>query len=196
MGREFELKYQAAPAQFAALKADFPDLHPITMETTYYDTFDGKMGNYHWTFRRRMENGKSVCALKTPGEDGGTGEWEVEETSIIMSVPKLVKAGAPWLLAEFTVSGVVPVCGAAFTRLAGLVEFQGAQLEIALDEGVLTGGGRKMPLMEVEVELKSGEDAAAIAFGAQLAEKYGLTPGGASKYRRALGLARGEENGL
>jgi len=192
MGREFELKYRATQEQFAALKADFPDLRPIEMETTYYDTFDGKLSNYRWTFRRRMENGKSVCTLKTPAEDGGRQEWEVEETSIIMSVPKLVKAGAPWLLAEFTVSGVVPVCGAKFTRLAGMVEFEGARLELALDEGILTGGGRELPLLEVEVELKEGSDSAAIAFAAILAKKYGLVPEHKSKYRRALGLARGE----
>ena len=192
MGREFELKYRATAEQFAALKADFPDLRPIAMETTYYDTFDGKLSNCHWTFRRRMENGKSVCTLKTPAENGGRQEWEVEENSIIMSVPKLVKAGAPWLLAEFTVSGVVPVCGARFTRLAGTLEFGGATLELALDEGVLTGGNRECPLIEVEVELKSGEDASAITFARFLAEKYGLVPEHKSKYRRALGLARGE----
>ena len=192
MGREFELKFQATEGQFAALKADFPNYHPIEMETTYYDTFDGKMGNYHWTFRRRMENGVSVCALKTPGEDGGTGEWEVEENSIIMAVPKLVKAGAPWLLAEFTVSGVVPVCGAKFTRLAVHVEYEDAVLELALDEGILTGGGRELPLMEVEVELKSGRDDQAMAFAKTLAEKYGLLPESRSKYSRALGLAKGE----
>ena len=189
MGREFELKYRATAEQFSALKADFADLHPIEMETTYYDTFDGKMRNYHWTFRRRMENGVSVCTLKTPAEDGGRQEWEVEESSIIMSVPKLVKAGAPWLLAEFTVSGVVPVCGAKFTRLAGMVEFGNAQLELALDEGVLTGGGKECPLREVEVELKSGEDVHAIAFADILAKKYGLVPEEKSKYRRALELA-------
>ena len=192
MGREFELKFRATEGQFAALKADFPNYHPIEMETTYYDTFDGKMGNYHWTFRRRMENGVSVCALKTPGEDGGTGEWEVEENSIIMAVPKLVKAGAPWLLAEFTVSGVVPVCGAKFTRLAVHVEYEDAVLELALDEGILTGGGRELPLMEVEVELKSGRDDQAMAFAKTLAEKYGLLPESRSKYSRALGLAKGE----
>ena len=192
MGREFEVKYSATPEQFAALKADFPDVHAITMETTYYDTFDGKMSNYHWTFRRRMENDISVCALKTPGEDGGTGEWEVEETNIIMAVPKLVKAGAPWLLAEFTVSGVVPVCGAKFTRLAAHVEYDGATLELALDEGVLTGGGKEMPLREVEIELKSGEDAQAVAFAQLLAQKYGLVPEEKSKYRRAFGLAKGD----
>ena len=192
MGREFELKYRATEAQFAALKAEFPHLHPIAMETTYYDTFDGKLSNYRWTFRRRLENETSICTLKTPSENGGRQEWEVEEQSIILSVPKLVKAGAPWMLAEFTVSGVVPVCGAKFTRLAGMVDFAGAQLELALDEGILTGGGRELPLREVEVELKSGNDASAIAFANILAQQYGLIPEEKSKYRRALGLARGE----
>lgn len=192
MGREFELKFRATEAQFAALKADYPDLQPIEMETTYYDTFDGKMGNCHWTFRRRMENGKSVCTLKTPSEDGGRGEWEVECGNIMMAVPLLCRAGAPWMLMEFTVSGVVPVCGARFTRLAGLIEADGVTLELALDEGVLTGGSRELPLREVEVELKSGSDADAIAFAAMLAKKYGLVPERKSKYRRALGLARGE----
>lgn len=192
MGREFELKFRATEEQFAALKADYPHLRPIEMETTYYDTFDGKMSNYHWAFRRRMENGKSICTLKTPDQNGGRCEWEVESDSIMMSVPKLCKLGAPWLLAEFTVSGVVPVCGAKFTRLAGLIEGESCTVELALDEGILTGGNRECQLREVEVELKSGDDAQAIAFAKALAEKYGLEPEHKSKYRRALGLARGE----
>ncbi len=192
MGREFELKFQATAEQFAALKADYPGLQPIEMETTYYDTFDGKMGNCHWTLRRRMENGKSVCTLKIPSENGARGEWEVECGSIMMAVPMLCQLGAPWILMEFTVSGVVPVCGAKFTRLAGLIEDKNCTLELALDEGILTGGGKELPLREVEVELKAGTDADAVAFAAVLAETYGLVPEEMSKYRRALGLARGD----
>ncbi len=192
MGREFELKFRATAEQFAALKADYPHLQPMEMETTYYDTFDGKMSNYHWTLRRRMENGKSICTLKIPAENGGRGEWEVECGSIMMAVPKLCQLGAPWMLGEFTISGVGPVCGAKFTRLAGLIESDGCKLELALDEGVLTGGGRECPLREVEVELKEGTDTDAIAFAMLLAKKYGLVPEEKSKYRRALGLARGE----
>ena len=191
MGREFELKFQATAEQFAALKADFPNLHPIEMETTYYDTFDGKMANYHWTLRRRMENGKSVCALKTPGENGATGEREVEESSIMRAIPKLCQLGAPWILMEFTVSGLGPICGARFTRLAGLMEGEGCTLELALDEGILTGGGKELPLREVEVELKAGSDADAVAFATLLAQKYGLIPEKRSKISRAIGLARG-----
>ena len=190
MGREFELKYRATEAQFAALKADFPDLHPIAMETTYYDTFDGKMGNYHWTFRRRMENGKSVCALKTPGEDGGTGEWEVEESDIQKAIPRLCALGAPEDLLTMTQKGVIPICGARFTRLAGLIDAPGCTVELALDEGWLLGGGKEQPLCEIEVELKSGDEAAAVAFAQELAQRFGLVPQPKSKYRRALELAR------
>ena len=65
MGREFELKYAATEAELALLRSRYPQLTPIAMETTYYDTPAGTLGKLHWTLRRRMENGKSVCTLKT-----------------------------------------------------------------------------------------------------------------------------------
>ena len=192
MGREFELKYSCTEAAFAALQADFTDFVTIDMETTYYDTFEGRLGNNRWTLRRRYENGKSICTLKTPCPDGGRGEWEVECGSIMAAIPQLVKLGAPMDLMAFCVSGIMPVCGAKFTRLAKVLEVPGATVELALDRGVLTGGGREMALLEVEVELKAGSDNAATAFALELAAKYGLTPEHHSKYRRSLALARGE----
>ena len=62
-------------------------------------------------------------------------------------------------------------------------------LELALDRGVLLGGNQEEPLCEVEVELKSGPEAAAVAFAALLADKFGLIPEEKSKFRRALALA-------
>ena len=192
MGREFELKYSCTEAAFAALQADFTDFVTIEMETTYYDTFDGRLGNNHWTLRRRYENGKSVCTLKTPSPDGGRDEWEVEALSIMAAIPELVQLGAPMDLMAYCVSGVAPVCGAKFTRLAKTLEIPGTTVELALDRGKLLGSGREMPLLEVEVELKEGCDNAATAFAHELAAKYSLTPENRSKYRRSLGLARGE----
>ena len=87
---------------------------------------------------------------------------------------------------------MIPVCGARFTRLAKLLELPQCTVEIALDEGVLLGGGRELPLREVEVELKDGSEEAAVAFAAELAKQYGLTPESKSKFRRAHGLAKGE----
>jgi phenylalanyl-tRNA synthetase beta subunit len=61
-------------------------------------------------------------------------------------------------------SGVVATCGARFTRKACTVTLPGCTVEIALDVGILMGNNREMPLCEVEIELKSGSEEAAIVF--------------------------------
>lgn len=191
MGREFELKYSASPEQQAAIREAFPNLVPIEMETTYYDTPKGDLSHRRWTLRRRFENGRSVCTVKTPAPGGARGEWEVEMGDIKDAVPELCKLGAPAELLSLTAGGVAQVCGARFTRLAGEVFAKGCTLELALDCGLLLGGGRTEPLCEVEVELKSGDEAAAVAFARDLAQRFGLVPQPKSKYRRALELAQG-----
>ena len=192
MGREFELKYAATPQQQDALKGDFAlTWQEFAMETTYYDTAAGDLGRLHWTLRRRFENGRSICTVKTPNVDGGRGEWELECDNIMDAIPELCKLGAPHTLMLSAALGVQEVCGARFTRQAAALEIEGAVVEMALDRGVLTGGGKEIPLCEIEVELKAGSDAAAVAFADGLAAKYGLTAERRSKYRRALTLAQG-----
>ena len=189
MGKEFELKYAATEADLEKLKARYPQLHPITMETTYYENDAGDFGRLKWTFRRRMENGKSVCTLKTPGVGHGCGEFEVLCENLLEAVPLLLTQGAPAELESMVRNGIHPSCGARFTRLAGLLEIPGGKAELALDRGVLLGGGKELPLSEVEVEVKSGSEEAAVAFAEALAAKFGLVPEEASKFKRALTLA-------
>ena len=189
MGREFELKYAATAAQLEMLKGRYPQLRPISMETTYYDNEAGDFSRLKWTFRRRMENETSVCTLKTPMKGLGRAEFEVECGNIEDAVPLLIAQGAPKELLLLTARGVHPSCGARFTRLAGLLEQDGCTLELALDEGVLLGGGKELPFKEVEVELKEGSEAAALAFGKALAAELGLKPERKSKVARARALA-------
>ena len=190
MGREFELKYAATEAELALLRSRYPQLTPIAMETTYYDTPAGTLGKLHWTLRRRMENGKSVCTLKTPLPDGSRGEWETECGKILNAIEPLCALGAPKQLALLTAGGVEPVCGAKFTRLAGRIDANGCTVELALDRGVLTGGRKILPFAEVEVELKDGAEAAAVAFAEALARELGLRPEPRSKVARARALAQ------
>ena len=189
MGREFELKFAATKQDHAALQARFGTLSPITMETTYYDTPSGDIKKLRWTLRRRLENGISICALKTPGEGFGHGEWEVYCGSIEDAVPALLAKGAPAQLADFAAAGLVPTCGARFVRLAGIIDAPACTVELALDEGVLLGGGKEQPLCEVEVELKEGSEEAAAAFAIALAQEFGLRPETRSKIARAMDLA-------
>lgn len=192
MGREFELKFTAEPGILPQIRAAFPGAwQEISMETAYYDTPEGLLGQRRWTLRRRYENGASVCTVKTPCADGGRGEWETERDRIEDAIPELCKLGCPEELLSLTEGGLIHICGAKFTRHALTVEQGGCTLEIALDEGLLLGGGKELPLCEVEVELKSGTDADALAFAQILARRFGLRSEPKSKYLRALELASG-----
>ena len=188
MGREFELKFAATKQDHTALQERFGNFSPISMETTYYDTPNGDIRRLRWTLRHRLENGISICALKTPGDGFGHGEWEVYSASIEDAIAALLEKGAPKQLADFTIAGLIPVCGARFTRLAGIINAPECTVELALDEGILLGGGKEMSLCEIEVELKSGSEDAAAAFAMSLAQHYGLRPETRSKIARALDL--------
>lgn len=192
MGAEFELKYAAMPVQQDTILKDLGGFVPITMETTYYDTADGALADRRITLRRRLENGVSVCTVKTPETDNVRGEWETECEDIRSAIPVLCRLGCPVDLPTLTEGGLVPICGARFTRLAKTVELENSEVEIAVDRGILFGGSREEELCEVEVELKSGSRKEAEDYAAALAQKYGLVPEAKSKFRRALALTRGE----
>ena len=192
MAREFELKYRCDSAALAAIEKQYGDFSTTQMETTYYDTFDLKLSFHRWTLRKRMENGVAVCTFKSPAENGGRNEWEVERDSIEAGLPELCKLSGLAELTSLTRDGVIPVCGARFIRQACRMETEDATVELALDEGILFGGGRELPFSEMEVELKSGSKTAACRFAQILALRFGLTPEEKSKFRRALTLAQGE----
>ena len=191
MGREFELKYAATAQVHRSLLDTYGPFRAIAMETTYFDTVDGALSARRITLRLRKENQLTLCTLKTPLKKG-TGEWECQATDIHQGIAQLLALGAPAEIGHLTAPGLVPVCGARFTRMAALLPTADGQVELALDSGVLLGGGKELPLCELELELKSGSDEATEALAAQMAGQYHLRPERKSKFRRALALAKGE----
>ena len=189
MATEYEWKFRVTPEIMETLQAAFPG-EEIAMETTYYDTPSGSLSRRKLTLRLRGENGKTVCACKSRLADGARGEWETACGDITQAVELLLGLGCPQELGELAEEGLVPVCGARFRRLAAALTYRDARLEVALDQGVLVGGGKELPFWEAEVELKSGPREAADSFARELAEKYGLEPEEKSKFQRALALAR------
>ena len=189
MATEYELKYRATPAVLAEIDRAFPvPGEKIAMETTYYDTPDGVLSAHRYTLRKRLENGIAVCTLKVPAGNA-RGEWETECDSIEAALPRLYAIGAPKLQAE---SGLTAVCGAKFNRIAKTIALSDCLVELALDQGALTGGGKEIPLCEVEVELKSGSQDTCDAFARELATRFSLVPENESKFCRAMGLHKGE----
>ncbi len=192
MGQEFELKYAATAEKQALLHASYGPWTEIKMETTYFDTSSRALSAQHITLRTRLENGVSICTVKTPMPDGSRGEWECECGAIEAGLQELCRLGAPKTVALLAREGLQAVCGARFTRHACQIRLEDAAAELALDRGVLLGGGKDIPLCEVEVELKEGSRTAVTAFAEKIAAAYGLAPEPRSKFRRAMQLSKGE----
>ena len=195
MGIEYELKYRATGEVLAAIAAEyisFPSKQ-FQMETTYYDTPSGALSSRHYTLRRRMENEKSVCTLKTPAAGLGRNEIELECGSIEDAIPVLRVSGAPEDFGSLVQDGVIAVCSAKFHRTAITLALEDFTIELALDTGTLSGGNQTIPLCEVEVEHKAGDMLSSELFAAILQKNYGLVQEERSKFRRALALYKGEK---
>lgn len=189
MGRELELKFAASIETLDAMEEKYAPLTPITMHTRYFDTPHQAFRERRWTLRLRLENGRPNCTLKTRLPDGSRGEYETESGDIVSAVPALLEQGAPAELEELAREGLEEVCGARFTRLARIIDVPGGQVELALDRGEFTGGGRTLPFTEAEAELKAGPDEVLARFGRALAEEFSLREEPRSKIQRAMALA-------
>ena len=189
MGAEYELKFRADADRLNSVFTTFPARwQTIAMETTYYDTPGRSLSARRYMLRTRLENGVSVCTLKTSGAGNLRGEWEVKAGSVAEAVSALCKLDVPSEFSALCAEGLVPICGARFTRKAGVLTFLDCTVELALDQGVLFAGEKELPLCEIEVEHKSGTLEATDAFAGQLADIYDLKPEEKSKFARALAL--------
>ena len=192
MGREFELKFKATESALNEIQALWQEWEEISMQTTYFDTNDGRLSAKKCTLRCRMENGVSVCTLKTPAAGLGRCEWEKQAIWCAETVAELFAKSEREAI---SFDNLTAVCGARFTRLAKTVELPGCSVEIALDTGVLIGADRESPLCELEVECKAGSESAAAVWAERLALRFGLEREVRSKFFRASLLARGEYHG-
>ena len=200
MGKELEYKLHVADEQaLAAILAD-PKIEASRqdewqerrMKTTYYDAADRRFTSQFWTFRHRIEGGKSVVCVKTPTEDSHTrGEWQVEADGIdLNAVEALLLAGAPRkLLFLYGAGDVAPICGAEFTRRSCMLRFDdGSLAELAGDSGVLHGETEKVPFTELELELYGGKPDKMLEFVDYLKAQYSLSEQPLSKIARAMKL--------
>lgn len=192
MAIEYEYKYKVHKGDVLSILATFPqETREIQMETVYYDTPSGSLSAKHFTLRRRLENGRSVCTLKTPAGNA-RNEWETEEAFIENAIPRLIQMGAPEELQELAEEGLYAICGARFTRFAKDIPITDGLAELALDYGYLFAGDKKEPLCEMELELKSGDKRSFDLFVWSVAGEFLLEEEPKSKFARARKLYRGE----
>lgn len=163
--REIELKFAADPRTLKAaqalpwLGAPAPGPQWRVLRTVYFDTPNGRLAKHDVALRMRRARGGMVMGLKWPAPaSSGPGRGEIERT-VRASAPELDLLGAEGsaLVREITRGQpLTPVFTTEVRRAVRLVERDGAVVEVAFDTGSIVAGAQKMPLCEIELELKSG----------------------------------------
>ncbi len=177
VGREVELKFQVAAEDLEAVLGAAPtgqdevrQLHSI-----YFDTETAVLAAQQMSLRIREEGGRKIQTLKH-GSGVSREEREAEVADLDTSWP------------ELTGLALVVVSEVRVLRRQRLVSFAGAEIEIAADIGEVSAGGRKEAFSELELELKSGPEAALHKLAAILGRAAGLTPSSVSKADRGRAL--------
>jgi len=181
------------------------------LRNTYFDTASLALMQQRLAVRERRVGRRTLLTVKTAGHSVGglsqRGEWEgptkpgrfdfatlVDDATLAQQLTQL----APQL---------VPVFRTDFTRLSWLLTHAGAQVEVALDQGFIATdgvqGARREPLLELELELKSGpvdallDLALTLALGpnGEAAQGLWLHPTDRSKAERGLALFLGQAPG-
>jgi triphosphatase len=168
MAVETELKLRIAPGQLARLKRNMllkshqlarPLVHRL--QNIYYDTPKLELHDSGIALRLRHAGRQWLQTLKGGGSvQAGLhsrNEWEVpvQRAALDFSAAQ----GVDWdeLLRPSLRRKLQPVFVTDFTRSSRMLEFQGAQIELCMDQGEVRAGQLISPICELELELKSGE---------------------------------------
>lgn len=200
---------------------DLPRLlaHPLLVQqpaqtqrlhNTYFDTPELDLMRGRVAVRERRVGRRTLLTVKTAGHSVGglsrRGEWEAPTTP---GSPDFLALVSDTTLARelHALSGrLVPLFSTDFRRRRWLLTHGQAQIEVALDEGwIRTGvqattaaGQRAERILELELELKAGPEAAlfdlALALGRAPAGADGpwLMPAERSKAERGMALYLGQ----
>jgi inorganic triphosphatase YgiF len=198
---ETELKLSLSADELARLLA-----HPLLTQAgntqrllnTYFDTPDLALQQRRMAVRERLAGEQWLLTVKTAGQSQNglsrRQEWEGPTTPGALQFDKLVDDAAlaqnlmtlrPNLRALFCTD---------FERQRWVITHAGAQIEVALDQGRIHVPGTDLsePLLELELELLSGPEAALLALANVLRQTsqgdLTLTPSDASKAQRGMAL--------
>lgn len=195
---QIELKLLASPAAIERLRgAPVIVRHARNrgvvrrLDTVYYDTPDRAFSRQRSALRVRRNGTRYVQTLKLAGADQSPFVRQKWETPVDTPTPDLTRLPTEIsaTLGDLAEDGLAAVFTTRFRRHVQRLAFDGAEVEIAFDEGTVEAGEQRQPLIEIELELKFGDSSALYDVGMQLLEVAPLRLGTLSKADRGYALA-------
>ena len=169
----------------------------IDMYAVYFDTEDRRLLAEGIAFRIRREGCGLQATLKWNGSSED-GMHKREELNVTVDDPEKLHAPDIDIFSQSDMGDalleivgektLVPLMEVDSVRHQVRIDTGKSISELSVDKGEVRVGEKSAPILELEIELFSGEEADMIALGDGLAEKYGLTASNISKFKRGLDL--------
>lgn len=209
---EFELKFEIPSARLrsvsiAVLKGKVTRQH---LQAMYFDTADGALAKRSIVVRLRKEGRRWVQTAKGPTsnllerlEHNVTLASQPARTVPVLDLVR--HRGTPIGQAICAALGVkddssFPDLDVLYStdvqRTTRQIAINGSTVELALDQGRVFAKGRSQTICELEVELKDGSPAHAVALGRQWCATHGLWLSTIAKSMKGQRLYRAEPYGI
>ena len=172
---------------------------PVTrnLRSIYYDTPDHRLRALGISLRLRSD-GQSWLQTVEVGANVRGGASNQLEAEIAVAVPDLGLIGSRKVrrkVEKATAKSVLePVFETVVKRTTRHLQADGAELELALDEGTVRAGSAEDALCEAELELKSGAPECLLQTAASLFGAEPVRLSESSKAERGYSLALGRTN--
>lgn len=198
--RELELKFltdSVGLKRALALKLPGEELGPAVtrrLQTLYFDTPDGLLRRKQVALRMRRIRSGYLMALKwTPPNEGAVSRGEIE---VLVRHPQpdpdVFGPDVRDQLMRLTKGRPLePAFATEIRRTARTIRIGGSTLEIAIDNGFVRAGEARLPLREIEIELKDGDPDDVYRLGLTLLDLLPLRMGTLSKAERGVQLLTG-----
>ncbi|MBI3222640.1 MAG: CHAD domain-containing protein [Nitrosomonadales bacterium] len=168
MAIETELKLRISPEHLARLKRHaLLKAHTLARPAThrlyniYYDTPKLELHHSEMALRLRRSGSHWLQTLKGGGSvQAGLhqrSEWEIPVSGPALEFSSAQSAEWDEHLPEKLRNKLQPVFVTDFSRSSRMLSWQGAQIELCMDQGEVSTEQHRVPICELELELKSGE---------------------------------------
>ncbi|WP_392561868.1 CYTH domain-containing protein [Orbus sturtevantii] len=187
MSEEIELKFEIDSSSIKPLSTFLQNQRIIEQRSlhlanSYYDSLDNILRRHHTSIRIRSieENTKKheyeITLKSSMNEKSITGlhsrlEFNASLPNNKLNLSALPKAAFPIGLDRDSLEKQLSALFTTdFQRETWVVHFNQSQIEVALDQGIISTGALNLPILEVELELKLGAKVDLLLFAHKLSQ--------------------------
>lgn len=201
---EIEVKFKSGPAEWKRMLGSqilapvIDDLRTQDLRTIYFDTPSDDLRKHGIALRiRRQDRAGAVLGFKSGGAQAKSSfarkEVEVRSPDLQPNLALFAKDTAAELIRIVGNHPMEPKFETRINRQTILVGRGRSRIEVAFDNGQIVCGKQHVPLAEMELELKSGDETALYDLAARLARKFPLRLDFISKAEKGFRAVAGEK---